>query len=257
MEKVLRLLAITCIVLAAVPAQARQTIDLSGEWDFRTDPKGVGADEASYNEEVPLDRKIVVPGAWNAQGVGEESRKLFHDFPGPAWYRRKVAIPASWQGKVIWLKFGGVHRYADVWVNGTHVGEHIGYLTPFKFDISHSVKSGEDAVIAVRVDARQREDIDPLIGCFDVIDAMNITWGGMYRRVELEATDRVWIEDVFVVPRIASRTAEVRVELGALSTADGAAQADLRMSGSSHPHPNPLPPAGEGNVGRATNRANG
>ncbi|NIR00859.1 MAG: hypothetical protein GTN78_11770, partial [Gemmatimonadales bacterium] len=161
----------------------------------------------------------------NAQGVGETSEKLFHDFPGPAWYRRGVAIPRSWQGKVIRLKFGGVHRYADVWVNGEHIGEHIGYLTPFEFDISHAVRPGEDAVIAVRVDARQRRDIDPLIGCFDVIDAMNITWGGMYRGVELEATDGMWIEDVFVVPRIAPRTAEVRVEVGGVSVADGTARA--------------------------------
>ncbi|HET6452809.1 MAG TPA: glycoside hydrolase family 2 TIM barrel-domain containing protein [Armatimonadota bacterium] len=202
------------MLLLAVPAFGRETINLSGQWDFKTDPKEVGVSQLWFNAKVPFDRKIVVPGAWNAQGVGEPTDKLFSGYPGLAWYRKTVTIPSNWQGKVTWLKFGGVHRYADVWVNGRHLGEHIGYLTPFKYDISSAVKPGQKAVIAVRVDGRQRKDIDPLIGCFDIIDAMNVTWGGIYREIVLEATDHTWIEDVYVIPHLASQTAEIKVEIG-------------------------------------------
>ncbi len=210
-----RVLLVLCIFLVlTTETQGRETISLDGPWDFRMDPKDVGISEAWFESGVPFDQKVTVPGTWNAQGIGAQSEKLFHDFPGPGWYRRTMKVPAKWQGKVVWPKFGGVHRYADVWVNGKHVGEHIGYLTPFKYDISKYITPGQDAVIAVRVDARQRKDIDPLIGCFDIIDAMDVTWGGMYRGVDLEVTNKAWIEDVFVIPHIATKTAEVRVEIG-------------------------------------------
>ena len=210
----MRRLLIPALLFLAVTALGRETINLSGEWDFKTDPQEIGIAQAWFAAKVPFDRKIIVPGAWNAQGVGPPTDKLFSGYPGPAWYRKAVTIPAGWQGKVIQLKFGGVHRYADVWVNGRHLGEHIGYLTPFEYDISGIAKPGQKAAIAVRVDGRQRKDIDPLIGCFDIIDAMNVTWGGIYRKVELEATESTWIEDVFVIPHLASQTAEIKVEVG-------------------------------------------
>jgi hypothetical protein len=182
------------------------------------DPKEIGEAEKWYKDAADFDMQMKVPAAWNAQGAGTETERLFHDFPGPAWYRRTAAVPESWKGKIIWLKFGGVHRYADVWVNGESVGSHIGYLTPFKFDISRYCHTGANSIV-VRVDGRQRRDVDPLIGCFDVIDAVNITWGGMYRDVELEATGQNWIEDVFVVPHLDSNVAEVRVEVGSIFSA--------------------------------------
>jgi hypothetical protein len=192
------------------------------------DPLDVGKTERWYEKTVPFDRKINVPGAWNAQGAGyedpkllrdyeeryvngkkllgvdRESEKVYHVFPGPAWYRRVVTVPREWQGKVSWLKFAGVHRHADVWVNGNLAGSHFSYLTPFRFDIGNWVKPGEEAVISVRVDARRNKTIDPLMGCLDTLTSLT-SRGGIYRKVTLEATARTWIEDLFVVPRVADK----------------------------------------------------
>ncbi|MHB9037688.1 MAG: glycoside hydrolase family 2 protein [Armatimonadota bacterium] len=206
-------IAIAASVLASSGcAIARDTLSLSGKWDFRMDPKDVGVTEQWYNPGAAYDKSINVPGAWNAQGMGEAAEKIFHDFPGPAWYRRKVTIPENWIGKTVWLCFGGVHRYADVWVNGKKVGSHIGYLTPFRFNVSDYLQ-GRTADIVARVDARQNNELDPLKGCFDVIDEVFISWGGLYRGVQMEATARTWIKDIFVVPHVDSGTAEIKIEL--------------------------------------------
>jgi beta-galactosidase/beta-glucuronidase len=223
--------------LAARPAcgfPPRPTIDLSGAWEFSIDPDDVGVKEQWYRPDRPFEQRVVVPGAWNTQkvefkteqelrryeekapqerwaGPQQESEKLFHVYPGPGWYRRAIRAPEAWRDKVIWLRFGGVHRSADVWINGRRVGAHVGYVAPFKYDITPLVDPGKEAVITVRVDARRNRQIDPLMGCMDTCDFLYISWGGIHRSIVLEATADVWIDDVFVVPHVERRVAEVRV----------------------------------------------
>ena len=222
--------------LAASPEVSRE-IDLCGAWQFETDPEDAGVREKWFEGGRPFEREIQVPGAWNTQGVefdtkeqlqrylakpvdeklrgpGTEADRLFHVYPGPGWYRRVVRVPESWRGKTIWLKFGGVHRTADVWIDGRPVGTHIGYVVPFEYDVTKSVSPGRDATITLRVDARRNRDVDPLMGCMDTLDFLYLTWGGVHRKVSLEATEDTWIDDVFVVPHVSSEEAVVRVTAG-------------------------------------------
>jgi beta-galactosidase/beta-glucuronidase len=57
-------------------AQAkRPAIDLSGEWEFKMDPLDVGRAQKWFEDTVPFERRIRVPGAWNTQGVAFESEE--------------------------------------------------------------------------------------------------------------------------------------------------------------------------------------
>jgi hypothetical protein len=229
-------------VCIAVANQAPHEIDLCGSWQFETDPEDAGVRERWFEGGRQFKRQIQVPGAWNTQGIefdtreqlqrylakpveeklrgpGTEADRLFHVYPGPGWYRRVVPVPESWRGKAIWLKFGGVHRNADVWIDGKHVGTHIGYVVPFEYDVTKLVAPGEDATITLRVDARRNRDIDPLMGCMDTLDFLYLTWGGVHRKVSLEATGDTWIDDVFVVPHVLQEEAAVRVSPGHTSDA--------------------------------------
>ena len=165
-------------------AADRPSVDLSGAWEFKLDPLDVGRAERWFDANIAYNRQIQVPGAWNAQGAAfeseqqlreyegrrlaeqkdlnkrgmlgsqRESDRLFHAYPGPAWYRRQVSIPADWKGKIPWLVFTGVHREAEVWVDGKSVGVHRSYLTPFCIDLSQppiSVQTGQTITIAARV----------------------------------------------------------------------------------------------------------
>jgi hypothetical protein len=255
------------------PRGGRPSLDLCGEWEFKLDPLDVGRAEKWYESREPYQRKVRVPGAWNAQGFGfeseeqlrayeknrlqeqkslnerrilgteRESDRLFHTYPGPAWYRRRATIPATWKGKIPWLVFAGVHRNAEVWVNGKAAGAHHSYLTPFRIDLSqpaHAAKPGDLITIDVRVDARRQPEADPLMGCLDTLDFLYVTWGGIHQPVKLEATAPTRLEDVFVVPKLADRSAEIRVavegprtgqlEISAeVLSADGAAVASAKQ----------------------------
>ena len=81
---------------AAVHAQERARIDLDGAWQFQTDPQQRGERERwAAASATPLARTIQVPGAWQAQGIGEPAGILRHHYAGDAWYRRTVAVPAD------------------------------------------------------------------------------------------------------------------------------------------------------------------
>jgi beta-galactosidase len=228
---------IPSVVPNQLHGEAPRQVDLCGSWQFEIDPQDMGMREKWYEGGRPFSRQIQVPGAWNTQGVefetkeqldrylarpveeklrgpGTEADRLFHVYPGPGWYRRVVHVPEAWRGKRVWLKFGGVHRNAEVWIDGRQVGKHIGYVVPFEYDVTPFVTPGREATITLRVDARRDRDVDPLMGCMDTLDFLYLTWGGVHRRISLEATEDAWIEDVFVVPHVAEGEAEVRVTPG-------------------------------------------
>ncbi|HEX6466732.1 MAG TPA: glycoside hydrolase family 2 TIM barrel-domain containing protein [Terriglobales bacterium] len=72
----------------------------------------------------------------------------------PAWYQRKLLIPAASKGKSVWLDFGGIYRDAVVFVNGQLIDEHASGYTEFRLNITSAVRYGKENSIAVFVDPR-------------------------------------------------------------------------------------------------------
>ena len=100
-------------------------------------------------------RTLDVPHDWSIEGeysaanpTGDRAGYLPS---GIGWYRRVIAIPQSWRGRVVTLEFEGVYMNSDVWLNGEHVGGRpYGYST-FTCDLTPHLKSGNN-VVSVRVD---------------------------------------------------------------------------------------------------------
>ncbi len=184
----------------ASAGEVRPVLDLDGPWEFRLDPASVGEAEGWCGESVSFPDSIRVPGAWDAQGFGEETAKMCHSHVGKGWYGRTVAIPADWQGRRLFLCFGGVYRSAKVWVNGQFAGAHLGYVSDFEFDITSHAVAGQPCRIVVMVDSEQRWNEDALQGCMDIIDHLFTYWGGIWSHVTLESRSAAWLQDVFVEP---------------------------------------------------------
>ena len=74
----LRCIAAALLATAAAPQQA---LDLDATpWEFEADPSDVGVAEQWYSAKArpTLERTITSPGAWQAQGVGNETALEFH-----------------------------------------------------------------------------------------------------------------------------------------------------------------------------------
>lgn len=210
------------LVNPAIRSDLRPTLDLNGEWDFAVDPKLSGESAGWYQpgNALPSARTITVPGCWEAQGVGEpgmshaEEKKLAFElvnlplcsaYAGAAWYKRRVTVPAAWQGKQVWLKLGGINCQGWIWVNGTYIAHNWAYCGTWKYNITDLVVPGQEATVAVLV----RNDVPSRRGETNCVRA----YGGIARGVELEATPTVAIDNAYAEPLFDQKKARFHLTL--------------------------------------------
>ena len=84
-----------------------------------------------------------------------------------------------------------------MFADGVKLGEHRCGYTAFQVELTDALTPGADARIVLKVDSREDQDIPPF---GHVIDYM--TYGGLYREVWLEVTEKTYISDVFVRPSV-------------------------------------------------------
>ncbi len=141
-------------------------------------------------------RVVEVPHNWD--DYGGEHRLVHGNLHGTAWYRRDFDVPASEQGRRVFLYFEGVGSYATVWVNGKPAGHHAGGRTTFTLDVTHLVNVGGKNTVAVRADHPAGITDLPWV-CGGCSDKPGFSEGsqpmGIFRPVHLITTN-----DVRVVP---------------------------------------------------------
>ena len=86
----------------------------------------------------------------------------------------------------MFLVITGVSRYAKVWIDGI-LGEHIGYLSQFEYDVTDYLSPGRTVTITIQVDSKQRWEVDAMYGRSFLADYMDVAWGGIWGHVYLEA----------------------------------------------------------------------
>lgn len=182
----------------------RNKLDISGIWDFQTDPDEIGAENGWFNG-LPESRPMAVPGSWN-----EQYEDIFNYF-GLAWYVKRSYIPKSWQGDRVFIRVGSACYFGTVYVNGQEVGSHEGGHLPFQFDITDLVKWEEENVIAISVENELKPTRVPSGNMGSgMMEAASIMMGypattydffpfaGLHRPVVLYSVPQTHIEDITV-----------------------------------------------------------
>ena len=134
-------------------------------------------------------------------------------------YRRHFQLPNGLNNRRVFVDFGGVMTASTVFLNGKRIGEFLGGYSQFSFELTEHLNWRGDNVLAVIVDSTERKDIPPFGGEIDYL-----TFGGIYRDVELRVVPQTFIENVFVKPRGVlkpDRRAEVKCYLQVSQTAPG------------------------------------
>ena len=136
---------------------------------------------------IPIYTNIIYPFQHDPKGPPV----VPHDPNAVSSYRTRFTVPPEWKGRQVLLHFAGVDSAFYVWVNGRKIGYNEDSRTPAEFDITSSLKPGEN-LLAVEVyrfsDGSFLEDQD--------------MWrmSGIYRDVYLWSTASQHVRDFEIRP---------------------------------------------------------
>ena len=164
--------------------------------------------------------RVSLPGSWNRR-----LSELRH-YEGLMWYQRTFVneVPA---GRRAFLRFEAVNYKALVYLNGKPAGQHEGGFTPFTFEVTGLLRTGENQ-ITVGVDSvHTRDSIPPQLTDWE-------NYGGITRGIRLVHTAPTFVDDAFVrLNRDGSISADVALNGPAAAHQEVAItlpQAGLRVS---------------------------
>lgn len=160
--------------LAIFPCEARDEMRLDSGWRFR---QGDQQDAQNPNFDDTDWQALSIPHCWGWEQAQRGEKYL----QAPGWYRRALDLDPPRNGRRYFLKFAAAGSVADVYLNGTLLGQHRGAFGAFCFEITTNLSASGTNLVAVRVSNVPEPDIAPLSGDFPV-------YGGLYRPVCLITT---------------------------------------------------------------------
>jgi beta-glucuronidase len=191
-----------------LPAWGSDRIDLGGVgWTFRTtlDP-------------IPVE--VTVPHCW-------PTMEKYQTYIGDAIYEHDFSAPSIQKGHVARLHFDAVFDVATVWLNGRRVGTHEGGYTPFEFDVTKLLKTGQNHLMVEVSNMPTISTIPSLatshsakdypvygsVGKGSVVGWM--PYGGIVRPVSLIVTDALYFREMKVdaIPNLHTGEATIKIHV--------------------------------------------
>ena len=212
-----------------LPEYAKDYLSLDGEWRFHFSknpderPKDFftrGYDDSRWD-------RLQVPVSWNMAGIQKDGTLKYgvpiyvnqwvifkYNIEPDDWkkgvmreppknyttykyrnevgsFRRSFDIPATWDGKEVYLNFDGVDSFFYLWINGRYVGFSKNSRNTARFDISPYINKGKNEIA---VEVYRSSD-----GSFlEAQDMFRLP--GIFRNVSVTATPKVHVADVKAIP---------------------------------------------------------
>jgi len=237
-----QLVAIFTLVFLVLPGMAAESISLAGKWRVQLAEPAEQPTWDTGREGLP----VVLPGTLRGNGLGWDvamdtpwmggtGRGGFESDPryapyrqprnikvpfwlqpvkyyrGKAWYRREVAIPDGWRDKRIVLRLERPHWETTAWVDGERVGSADSLSTPHVYDVTAQMTPGRHT-LTIGVNNQMVVNVGP--NSHSVTDHTQGNWNGLVGDLSLEATGKVWIEDLQAYPDLEGQQVRVVVSVG-------------------------------------------
>jgi hypothetical protein len=227
-------------------------IDLAGQWALSLDREDIGIENGWYQDSLPSELVIQLPGSLQAQGFGDDPgpdtkwvgtvhEEVWDDpkyapyrtknnfkipfflqpekyYSGAAWYQRTVEIPESWEGRRVVLTLERPHWETRVWVNDTLMGVNSALSTAHVYNLSEALKPGANR-ITIRVQNGELIRVGP--NSHSVSDHTQSNWNGIVGEISLSAESSVYIEDLQVYPELKRNGIKVMIEIAGATEAAG------------------------------------
>ncbi|MGL5978426.1 MAG: glycoside hydrolase family 2 TIM barrel-domain containing protein [Erysipelotrichaceae bacterium] len=115
------------------------------------------------------------------------------DYQFISTYRKQLTLTKPQADEAVWLHFEGVQVHCDVYLDTHLIGCHTGGYDAFDVDLTSHILEDKDYQLVVVVDSRELEHVPPFGHVVDYL-----TYGGIYREVQLVYAPKQRIDDVFV-----------------------------------------------------------
>ena len=166
--------------------------NLNGEWECRINE----SETADFYDET-----IIVPFSPESMLSGVGKIVMPHQ---RLHYRKKFTLPEGFKKSRVLLHFGAVDQECSVFVNGIRVGGHNGGYLPFHFDITDSLRQGENELTLSVTDrteqsphARGKQKLQKK-GKYASL--FYTPQSGIWKTVWMESVEKAYIEDVRITP---------------------------------------------------------
>jgi glycosyl hydrolase family 2 len=214
--------------LPETPLGKRASVSLKGLWEVTRHDEQTPGEVAEPIRELP-DRPV-----WRAIPVPSDKNKVREDliFAHRLWYRTRVQVPASMEGRSFYVDFPCNNMNTTVYVNGVPCGFEKNMMCRFQIDVTKGIRPGEVNEIWVGIrDAWYGRSADPqrpmkLRRTFNIpIDKFhegfmsmdypvwNCAQSGILATPTFVAAGRAYASDVFVRPSVAHKRLDADVTL--------------------------------------------
>lgn len=212
-----------------LPENSKYWQSLNGEWNFNWAPDPDSRPKDFYKTEFDVSSwdRIPVPSSWNIYGVQKDGSLKYgvpiyvnqpvifmHSVKVDDWrggvmrtppahwttykyrnevgsFRREFDLPASWDGREVFISFDGVDSFFYLWINGQYVGFSKNSRNAARFNITPYLRKGKNMVA---VEVYRNSD-----GSF--LEAQDMyRLPGIFRTVALYATPQVQVRDLVAIP---------------------------------------------------------
>jgi beta-galactosidase len=178
-----------------LPADSpHQIVNFNSGWRFLK-ADATNAEQVSFDDSKWTD--VALPHTYNDTDSYTDfishSGGDRHPYAGPAWYRKRFAVPAAARNGKVFLEVEGLKQAARFWLNGQPVGKYENGVTPLGVDLSAAILFGAENVLAVRVDNSNDYKEESTSTSFQWMGrAFNPNYGGLNKNIRLHLTGKIY-----------------------------------------------------------------
>lgn len=151
---------------------------------------------------------ISIPHTWNNKDAFDDSLNYKR---GTGWYKKELPQNLFETGERFFLYFEAANQTTDVFINNTHIGNHIGGYTAFAFELTEHINYTTPNYLYVKVNNEHNDNIPPLNADFTF-------YGGIYRDIWLITTNEIHFDILdYASPGIFIKTETCNKDFATLS----------------------------------------
>ena len=202
-------------ILHAQPFKLSTSLD--GEWKYYPQKLPQAQDYIyTFDQSEP---SMELPSNWYKHGLNHA---------GVMWFEKKFNSSDLPTSSRHFVEFLGVDYIADIWLNDTYLGSHVGYFQTFEFDISKHLEVGQNT-LKVRVNSPlenypTQHSLNKTIlkgvfshhdsragGAWDPI-GQDRNSGGIWNNVQINSYQKYKLDNLKLTPQISENEKALKVE---------------------------------------------